>query len=114
MDSYEPKREAYVYDYIYGQYYGYGYGYNFSSGKYEYGYGLIQGYHWDYNWQEIGLDEYTDNKVRDITYQFRFYKINSDNSISEKLFNSLDEISSEYKYFKPITLVKKMKLPLTI
>jgi len=107
ISSYHPERQAYIYDYIYGNYYGYDYGYNFSNNKYEYFYGNHTGYHWDYEWQNISLNEYTDDKVRDITYQYRFYKLNADGTTSEKLFNSLDEVTPEYKYFTPTTLVQK-------
>ena len=100
IDSYSPKREAYVYDYIYGSYYGYG----FSSGKYEYG--LQYGYHWDHEWQEIPLNEYTEDQVRDITYQYQFYKIDKE-GVSSKLFDSLEEVPDEYRYFIPFTLIKK-------
>lgn len=105
--SYYPQRQAYVYDYIYGNYYGYGYGYNYTNGKYEYCYGPKVGYHWDYEWQYINMNEYTDDKVRDITYQYRFYKLNDDGTTSAKLFNSLDEVTPEYKYFTPNTLVQQ-------
>ena len=107
MGNYHLEREAYVYDYIYGSYYGYEYGYDYSTNSYTYGYGLKTGYHWDYEWQNIDLDEYTDDKVRDITYQFKFYKINDDGTLISKLFNSLDEVDDDYKYFKPGDLVKK-------
>ena len=101
-----PKREAYVYDYVYGTYYGYRYGYSFN-GKFEYSYGLTSGYHWDYEWQEIPLDEYTTDKVQDITYQYQLYKINEDGTLSKRLFESLEEVPEEYKYFTPDTLVKE-------
>ncbi len=102
-----PKREAYVYDYIYGTYVGYGMGYNVLSGKTEYFYGTHTGYHYGYEWQEISLDEYTEVQVRDITYQFRFYKINDDGTVSSLLVNSLDELPEEYKYFKSKDLIKE-------
>lgn len=107
VSSYHPERQAYVYDYIYGNYYGYRFGYNYLNGKYEYSFGPISGYHWDYEWQNIALDEYTTDKVRDITYQYRFYKLNADGTTSSKLFNSLEEVTGEYKYFTPKTLVQK-------
>lgn len=101
-----PKREAYVYDYVYGTYYGYRYGYS-VSGEFEYSYGLTSGYHWDYEWQEIPLDEYTTDKVQDITYQYQLYKINEDGTLSKRLFESFEDVSEEYKYFTPDTLVKE-------
>lgn len=107
LSKYVPSRQAYVYDYIYGTYYGFGHGYNMMSGEYEYFYGMQTGWHYDYEWQDISLDEHTEDKVRDITYQFRFYKINNDGTVSSSLFNSLEEVSEEYKYFKPNVLVQK-------
>lgn len=107
ISSHQPKREEYSYEYVYGTYYGYGLGYNYSSGKYDYSYGLKTGYHWDYVWQEIPMNEYTTNKVRDTNYQFRLYKINEDGTISSQLFTSLDEVTEEYKYFKPSTFIKE-------
>jgi len=102
-----PKREEYSYEYTYGTYYGYGYGYNYSTGKYDYNWGMKTGYHWDYVWHEIPLNEYTSNKVKDTTYKFRFYKLNEDGTISEKLFSSLTDLEEGYKYFKPSTLIQK-------
>lgn len=107
INKYSSKRQAYVYDYIYGTYYGYDYGYNPSSGKYEYHYGLHTGYHYGYEWQDIGIDDYTTDEVRDITYQFRFYKKNEDGTLSSQLFNDLEEIPGEYKFFTPKTLVEQ-------
>lgn len=96
----EPKRQAYVYDYIYGSYYGYGYCYNYSTGKYGYGYGLITGYHYDYEWQDIPLDKYTTDKVRDITYKIKLYKVDEKGNVKSKLFDKIDDINKEYCYFK--------------
>lgn len=99
MYEYRPKREAYVYDYIYGPYYGYGYHYDYDSGEYEYGYGLINGYHYDYEWQEIDIEKYTDDKVRDTTYEFKFYKITEEGILVSKNVSSFQEIE-DYPYFK--------------
>lgn len=106
--SYNPTREAYVYDYVYGSYYGYNYGYNYTSGKYEYFYELHYGYHYDHVWKEISLDEYTSDLVRDINYKYKLYKINEDNSLSYKLVDSLDEADDGYIYFKLADFVQKI------
>lgn len=95
----EPKRQAYVYDYIYGTYYGCGWGYNFWSARYEYGYGLIEGYHYGYEWQDIPLDQYTTDEVRDITYKIKLYKVDEKGNIESKLFDQIDDIDKEYCYF---------------
>lgn len=95
ISSCHPQRQAYVYDYVYN------YHYNFWKDKWGFG------WHWDYEWQDISFDTYTENKVKDTTYQFRFYKLNKDGTKEEKLFNSLDEVEQEYKYFIPGTLVQK-------
>jgi len=107
ISSYKPRRQAYVYDYIYGTYYDYGYGYDPMTGEYDYVYGPKTGYHYDYEWRDIPLDKYTKDQVRDITYKFRFYKIKEDGTLDSKLFNSLDEVTKEYKYFYPSNLVKE-------
>lgn len=99
IDSYEPYREEYAYDYRYGYYYGY------DSLNGEYGY--VCGWHWDYDWDQIPLDEYTTEKVRDITYNYKFYKINDNGELEYKYFNSLDNLDEEYKYFKVSDLVNK-------
>lgn len=104
----QPTRQSYTYDYIYGTYYGYGYGYNMHNGKYEYHYGLQTGWHYGYDWKEISLDEYTNDKVRDITYKYRFYKINEDGTVFSCLFDSLEEVPVEYKYFKADQLVQQI------
>ena len=98
MSNYDAKRQAYTYDYIYGGYYAYDY----ASGQY----GTIFGWHWGYEWQDISL-EYTTDKVRDITYQFRFYKIDEDGVVSSKLFSALEEVPEEYRYFKLFDFVQK-------
>lgn len=104
ISQYKPKREAFIYDYVDGTYYDYGYSYkyNFNTGEYEYcyGYGPITGYHWEYVWKEIALDEYTTDKIRDINYQFKFYKIEDDGTLSYKYFNSLENVEEGYNYFK--------------
>ena len=102
-----PSRQSYSYGYIYGHYTGYGIGLNPATGDVEYYYGMHTGWHNGYDWQDISLDEYTEDKVRDITYKFKFYKINEDGTLSYSMFDSLDEITDEYKYFKTSDLVQK-------
>lgn len=99
INEYSNKREAYVYGLYYGQFYGWDYGYN-SKGEYGYYYDLRNGYHYDYEWEETGFDEYTEEKVRDITYHFKFYKIMDDGTVENKLFDSLEEREEGYNYFK--------------
>ena len=99
------RRQAYVYDYIYGPYYGYGFGINPSSGKTEYYYGLHTGYHYGYEWQDISLDENTDNLVRDITYTIKVYKIENGKVISKE-FNALEDITEDYKYFSNVVIIE--------
>lgn len=100
-------RQSYSYGYVYGTYTGYAFGVNPVTGKAEYYHGVHTGWHNGYDWQDISLEEYTSDKVRDITYKFKFYKINNDGSTSSKSFNSLDDIEKEYKYFKLEDLVEK-------
>ena len=52
-----------------------------------------------YNWQDISLDEYTINPVRDVFYKYRFYKL-EDDSFDYKDFSSLDEVEEGYDYFR--------------
>lgn len=110
MDKHPNRRETYVYDYFYGTYTAYDYGYHFdySSGEYTYGYGygLFTGYHYDYRWVNISLDEYTTDKVKDITYMYKFYKID-DEKVTEKYFSSLNDIEEGYTYFKLNDFVKE-------
>ena len=106
LNNHQPKREEYVYDYIYGPHLDYGYILDAATGQWKYGFGLITEYHWDYVWNEISMDEYTDNKVRDYTYEFRFYKIEKDGTISSKKFKSLENIEEGYDYFKPSDLIE--------
>lgn len=99
-----PYREVYQYGYRYGSYYGYGYRYTYSaSGKYEYtySYGLETGYHWDYDWDKIDMNEHTSDKVRDTTYKYKLYKIESNGEVSSIIVDNIEDIPSEYKYFKP-------------
>lgn len=107
IKKYSLTRQAYVYDYIYGSYYGYDYGFNPASGEYEYYYGFHTGHHYGYEWQDIGLDEYTTDKVRDITYKFRFYKKNDEGKLTSQLFSNLEEVPNEYKYFMQNDLIEK-------
>lgn len=54
------------------------------------------------------MDKYTDDKVRDITYNYKLYKINKETGkIEYAYFDSLDEAKEDYKYFKTSDLVYK-------
>ena len=108
MDSYIDYRQAYTYDYRYGTYTGYGYGYNYSENKYEYFYGLHNDWHYDWDWDDISPEVYTTDKVRDVTYMFRFYKIDENGKLSSKLFKTLDDVEDEYKYFNKSLFVEKV------
>lgn len=109
VNSNQHQREEYVInDYIYGNYYGYDYGYNYKSKKYEYFMGYHTGYHYESHWKNVDLNEYTDNKVRDITYKYKVYKINDDKSISMKFVDNFDEIDNEYIFFKKNGLVTEV------
>lgn len=91
MTKYTPYREAYTYDYRYG--------YDFVTNEYD--------YHWDYDWDKIDMDKYTPDKVRDITYNYKLYKVNDDGKIEYEYFNSLDDAKAEYKYFKVYNVINK-------
>lgn len=93
------KREAYVYDYIYGPHYTYGYGYNPVTGEYENYYGMFYDYHFEYVWEEVSPYEYTRDKVRDYTYEFKFYKIDGNGNLVSKNFETLEDVEKDYKYF---------------
>lgn len=82
IDNHKPSRKSYVYGYIYVNY-------------------------WGYEWKEIPLDEYTTDKVKDITYNYKFYKINDKGELEYKYFDSLDDLDREYKYFKVSNLVNE-------
>lgn len=106
-DSY---REEYVYDYIYGSHYGYGFcfHYNGNDWTYGYGYGNVTDWHWDYVWEEIAMDSYTSNKVRDIDYKFKLYKLTSDGEFVPKYFSSFGEVEDGYIYFNKSELVSEI------
>lgn len=95
-------REEYIYEYFYGTYYGYGYCYHWDGEEWTwgYGYGNVTGWHWDYHWKTIPDNVYTENKVKDITYKFKLYKLNSNGEFISKYFSSFDEIEDGYIYFK--------------
>ena len=106
MENYSLEREAYVYGIRYGYYYGYDYGYNPDTEEYEYFHGRHYGYYYDYEWEPINPNIYTTDKVRDIYYTFRFYKMSEDGKIKiYKDYNSLDEVEEEYCYFRLQDLV---------
>ena len=44
--------------------------------------------------------------MKDLTYKFRFYKINEDGTIISKLFDTLEEVENGYDYFSPNKLVE--------
>ena len=92
LSTYQDYREVYTNDYRYGTYIGYDYGYNYMTGDYEYFYGQHTGYHWDWDWDPIPMDQYTNEKVREVTYTFKFYKMDSNGNITSKNFKSLDEV----------------------
>lgn len=111
IETHSPKREEYVYDYIYGIYYGYGYCYHYNptTSEYEYGWGLgtVTGYHWEYRWRNIELEQYTENLVRDITYEIKLYKLGHDGKATAQTFASLEEVTPEYQYFKPHGVIRE-------
>lgn len=100
-------REELKSEYVYGTYWGWGYGYNLTDGEYKYSYGLIQGYHYEDTWVSIPIDEYTSNKVRDITVKIVLYKIDDDGQVISSSFDSLDEVPDEYKYFKTSDIISR-------
>jgi len=61
---------------------------------------------WHYEWQEIPFDEYTEDLVYDITYQFEFYKILNNGEVVKGIFRNLEELPDDYKYFKEKSLVQ--------
>lgn len=92
MGEYIPYRETYAYDYRYS--------YNFTTNSYD--------YHWSFDWDKIDMNKYTKDKVRDITYNYKLYKINKGtNKIEYDYFDSLEEAPAEYKYFKVSDLINK-------
>ncbi len=99
-------REEFKTEYVYGYYVGWGFGYNPMRNKYEYFFGGHTGYHWESDWKDISLDEYTDNPVRDTYYKIRLYKI-SDGKLETRLFDSVDEIDEEYNYFNENYVVER-------
>lgn len=99
ISAHQPKREAYVLDYVYGPHYTYGYGLDYSTGKYDYHYGLFWEDDDEYVWKEISLYEYTPDEVRDYTYSFKFYKIDENNNLVSKDFKTLEDVEENYKYF---------------
>lgn len=52
------------------------------------------------------ISEYIVNEDEDITYSFKFYKIDDNGTLIEKWFESLDDIEEGYEYFS-IDLVRK-------
>ncbi len=68
---------------------------------------LITDYYIETKWIDIGLDEYTTDKVRDVTYTYLLYKIDEEGNFTQKYFSSLEDIEEGYNYFNPSTLVKE-------
>ena len=107
ISNHQNKREAYVYDYIYGPVYTYGYGCNPATGEFEYYYGMFNDYHFEYVWEEVSPYEYTSDKVRDYTYEFKFYKIDENGNLVSKNFETLEDVEDDYKYFDDNDLVQE-------
>ena len=107
ISNHQNKREAYVYDYIYGLVYTYGYGCNPATGEFEYYYGMFNEYHFEYVWEEVSPYEYTSDKVRDYTYEFKFYKIDENGNLVSKNFETLEDVEDDYKYFDDNDLVQE-------
>lgn len=96
MKKHKPKRQAY----IEGCYVGYDYGYGTEDG-YDYYFGWHYRIQDGYSWKDIDVEEKTTELVRDIQYEFKFYKMNSDNGkVQEKTFQTLKEVEQGYHYFK--------------
>lgn len=95
--------QEYTKDYIYGSYVGLCYNYDPNTDKGSYGYGVTYGFHYAYNWQDIPDDYQTTNKVRQVNYGYKLYKIIDNKQIS-KIFPNLDNIG-EYQYFNPNTVL---------
>lgn len=95
----QAKREAYILDYVYGPYYTYDYGFNPATSEYEYYYGIFYGYHLENVWEEVSLDEYISDKVRDYSYEFKFYKIDENGNLISKNFETLEDVKDGYEYF---------------
>lgn len=47
------------------------------------------------------MNEHTSDKVRDTTYKYKLYKIESNGEVSSIIVDNIEDVPSEYKYFKP-------------
>ena len=63
---------------------------------------------YDERWEEIGVDDFTDNLVKDVTYGLLLYRINEDGSIESKAFVDLESREEGYDYFQTGTLITKI------
>lgn len=104
-------RKEYVKEWVYGPHYGYGYCYHFDGEKYTwgYGYGQITEYHWEDTWKRIDEDKYTPNKVKDIYYVIKLYKIDENGELTYQYFNSFDEVEEGYIYFEEGKLIVEVE-----
>lgn len=53
-------------------------------------------------------NEYTENKIRDVAYGYRLYRINDDVTIESKIFDTFEGINTEYKYFKTDDFIEEI------
>ena len=88
-NSYQPHREEYVEQNINGPYLTITDDLHFK---------IITGFHTIHTWVTLDNDS-TPNPVRDVTYSLKVFTI-KDNKLESKVFNSLQDIPSDYKYFK--------------
>lgn len=107
--SCQSKKQEYSLESVYEYYYGYGGKLAFTADgcKYEctYSYGL--GYHDKYIWKDLEENTTTENEVRDVTYQFKLYKLEENGTLTSKYFDCLEEIESGYEYFLEDDLIKE-------
>ena len=86
------------------------YGLRYESGKEgleSLSYGLIED-QYKTSWQEIPLDQYTKNPVKDESYGLLLYKIQEDGTLESKVFLDWDSIEDGYDYFKTADLITKV------
>ena len=88
-NEYQPHREEYVEQNINGPYLTITDDLHFK---------IITGFHTIHTWVTLDNDS-TPNPVRDVTYSLKVFTI-KDNKLESKVFNSLQDIPSNYKYFK--------------
>ena len=68
---------------------------------------MFNDYHFEYVWEEVSPYEYTSDKVRDYTYEFKFYKIDENGNLVSKNFETLEDVEDDYKYFDDNDLVQE-------